>query len=147
MCVRLFPDFVVATDVKRSMSNIVYLNDLKFTDAYMEEKFQEELDHIFVSIPECIERQEFFAESGVNVFTGYKDHDWDENDYQSYFKNLRNYFELVEGSGRLYRVKIRENQNNCENNTISELCNYICSQLLTQGAYSPLLMDKFDLFK
>lgn len=145
MSTRLFPDIIVASEIKQRITDVVYANDLKFGIPYSDERFQANLDNVIISIPECIERQKLYANTGLNLVAGYKNHDWNSVDYISYLNSLPKYFEPADIGKGLYRVKIKENQSNCNKNTISDLTLYICNQILTQGPYSPLLLEKFNI--
>ena len=87
MCVRLYPDIIVAAEINSSI----------FWDGIEKP--------IVVSIDDCIAHQKNYTRFGFsNPFIGYDDREWNEKDYLYYFRKLPQYFKEV--SYQQYEVSI-----------------------------------------
>ena len=122
MCVRFYPDIIVATEISS-------ING-----------FENNPESITVSIGNCLAHQKFYANMGVpcTAFIGFEGREWNKNDYIIYFQSLPQFFTLSEdGYGYIVNLKALKDDN--------QRIHYL--RLLTQGTYSEKVLKSLDLIE
>lgn len=124
MCVRLYPDIIVAAEI----------SSIKF--------FENNPSSIFISIGNCLAHQKDYVSFGIpNAFIGFEGEIWNKDDYITYLRSLPQFFtQTYEG----YRVNLDALEKNVAPNDIlysqetpdeSEGAHYSYDKLFTQGTY------------
>ena len=150
MCVRLYPDIIVATEIDSIRS------------------FEGNPNSIFISIGNCLAHQRDYASFGIrNAFIGFEGAVWNKDDYTAYLRSLPQFFTLTDKG---YRVNLAElekktvRQDKSYSQTVSDetageksssgsACtasefdgaHYSYGKLLTQGTYSPKVLSALGL--
>lgn len=154
MCVRLFPDIIVASEISNTIRHIELRSNLN--NVYAGEKFMENLNCIYVSVGRCIEQQMIYKhQMDANyTFVGYGDNVWTKDDYTEYFDKHRQFFDLVDEDNLLYRVRIDELC--CKSDpdsyggsrkelSVTEIIKSIRENLLSIDSYSPQVLSYIGL--
>ena len=141
MSVRLFPDIIVASEIKESLDQIYLIcknnNNINLF---------KEVSKIYISTERCVQRQHSYAKRGLgNVFLGFEGKDWTINDFIYYFKSNPQIFK--HDIQNRYYVKINKKLPDKINNfnDIKLFINNYCLSLLLQETYNPRILAKFGL--
>lgn len=134
MCVRLYPDIIVAMEIETTRS------------------FEDNPDKIFVYIGNCLAHQKTYASYGVsNAFIGFEGEVWKKEDYIAYFKSLPQFFTQTD-NGYLVNMealkkKADSNDKSCNKSTPdkSDTNSYSYYKLFTQGTYGPDVLRALSL--
>lgn len=124
MCVRLYPDIIVAAEI----------NSIRF--------FYGDSRPICVSVGDCLAHQRDYASFGIrNAFIGFEDWEWNKEDYSAYFRSLPQFFSKV-GEGYQVNLDALLEDQSLGN---QEGDQYSLGKLLTQGVYSPDVLSAFGI--
>lgn len=119
MCTRLYPDIIVAAEINNSR-RIVQMCTA-----------QSSVSSVHVSIDGCLSRQEDYKQFGIcNVFVGYENQEWGEEDYKDFLHMFPEYFQPFEDGYTVDLVALQEGAAEVD------LTSQICKKLFTQGTYS-----------
>ncbi len=134
MCVRLYPDIIVATEIDSIRS------------------FEGNPDSVFVSIGNCLAHQRAYASFGIrNAFIGFEGTVWNKDDYTAYLRSLPQFFTPTDEGYRVNMAalekKAAKQDKSCSQKMPDESdgAHYSYGKLLTQGTYSPKVLSALGL--
>lgn len=141
MCVRLYPDFVVATELNNIINQFASM-EFEGDDISM-------LDHIFLSPEACTELQDRYKKIGLgSVILGYGDQSWSAEDYRSFFESHPDIFSVDETDEKFYKVDCSNICNDEKVNNIEKIrlnAKEFCCNLLTLDSYNNRLLSAVGL--
>ena len=143
MCVRFYPDFIIAVDVHNAIERRIRWKE-KNPDMKAEDTLQNLLEDILISPAGCVERQSEIIDSDLcNAFVGYGSNTWNVKDYEMYLCKHPELFSKINDK-RLFRLNLDQISINEENpDTFSKR---FCRGLLKQNTYGTDFLEKFDLY-
>ena len=147
MSVRLFPDFMVAVEVRDSMSLFTYFYDKTMKSIVSYEDMKDILKDVYICPETCIRHQTKYKNNGIsNVFTGYGIIDWTVKDYKEYLNNNPKFFVEKKDNPKFFCLNLEDNAFVFEGEqSIGQYIKQVCIKLLNQGVYPPLLLKKYGI--
>ena len=95
MSMRLYPDIIVASEVKDSLDDIVLISKKNNEDG--ENNYFKYIFKVYISAEQCTKHQKAYTKRGLgNVFLGYEGRDWTKEDYKAYFDSNPSVFTRLE---------------------------------------------------
>lgn len=141
MCVRLYPDFVVATELNNIIS--------QFASMSFEDDNISMLDYIFLSPEACTNLQERYKKIGLgSVILGYGDQSWAAEDYRNFFESHPDIFSRDETDEKFYKVDCSSFYNGEDVDNIEKIrlsAKEFCCNLLTLDSYNNRLLSAVGL--
>ena len=133
MCVRLYPDIIVAVEIESTRC------------------FENNPDSIFIYIGNCLAHQRTYVSWISNAFIGFEGKEWEKEDYIAYFKSLPQFFTQTDNGYQVnlaaLKKKAGSNDKSCNKLTPDESDSdyYSYYRILTQGTYGPDVLKTFSL--
>ena len=149
MCTRLYPDIIVASEIRERICQIAVQNGLDCDQVAVTDNFLGDLKYIYVSSTGCTKKQEGYKNLGlVHTFIGYDNKEWTKEDYQQYFLHMPNKFIPVEGSPTMFQVSVEdfyklERRHLHEN--VTELIKWFCQSFLETDRYGERTLNTLGI--
>lgn len=134
MCVRLYPDIIVAAEIN---------NERRFAQMLRrQEGSDKRVSEVNITIDGCLEHQKVYKHIGIrNVFVGFEGKEWDRWDYEVYLSRFPQYFKPV-GGGK-YHVDLAALAGDVDDEDIPL---EICDKLFVLGTYPRRAMKTLGLY-
>lgn len=141
MCVRFYPDFIIAVDVHNAIERRIRWKK-KNPDMKAEDTLQNLLEDILISPAGCVERQSEIENNDLcNAFVGYRN-TWTVKDYEIYLHKHPELFSKIDGKKlfrlNLDRITIKDDE------TLDIFSKRFCRNIL-ENAYGTDFLEKYNL--
>lgn len=143
MAVRLYPDFVVAVELKDGLMRRFRFACHGSNSPIIKEDVEKAVDGIYLSSKGICERQDSLREEGVpNVFLGYGLRRWTAADYEGYFE--RSPFFVPDEYPWLYKIAPAVADLYRDGDTVKTFVKRLTGAVLTMR-YSEELKEKYGI--
>ena len=142
MCIRFYPDFIIAIDVHNSMERHIRWQEKNPETKVDKNSVQNLLDDIFISPAGCVERQSEIGNNDLcNAFVGYRN-TWTVKDYETYLHKHPELFSKIDDKKlfrlNLDRITIKDDE------TLDIFSKRFCRNIL-ENAYGTDFLEKYNL--
>ena len=149
MCVHIYPDLLVASEVRLRLKGLRYQCQLKCTDNPTNQFFKFINLGIYISVEKLIKDQTSFLTLDLSkpIFGNEEDKDYrfGRRNFEVYFQSLPTIFSLTDSINGIYRVEIGNFFSSHPNLSVDKFTQKFCTNLLTQGDYDYTVLKKVGL--